>query len=366
MLKPIRRVPCTPALLACQRLMQQLVAWLCSVNGSVDLTHVKCAPPQVSSQLEGEWLWGFLQKIDSNRTLLSRAQTIANLPPADKQNLLEWVRTVAALTQQFQPAPVSPWPTSPPITGAAWKDFQTLLQAFYKKAFKSKDGLPYLTDGTPTPNDGVTYQQFVSEFRIAHSINPHQDSREVCVLCGGELGKPQVDHWVAEGSYPLLAICSINLLPVCGYCNSGDNKGQAPVYSNQSFDDWFHPYLRHTNGGIRLSYNPVKHTISSEATSPDDAKKVANIDNLLNLSVRWTREFKAEYLKQKKVLIEREKRRIRQGLPRHTSAEILAHLQQVNIDLVATEPHYEVHSTLLAALLVPARLTAWQTELGMV
>ena len=87
------------------------------------------------------------------------------------------------------------------------------MEAFYEKGLNSTNGIPYLSDGIPTAGGGVTYAQFVQEFREAHRLNQNHDAREVCVLCGGPLGQtPEVDHWIAKSAYPLLSVCADNLL----------------------------------------------------------------------------------------------------------------------------------------------------------
>ncbi len=365
MLKPIHHLACTPALRACRRLQEHLAAWLCDVNvGSADIIKVNLMPPRVPTQIEADWLWAFLQRELAGKPLLLRAQAVADMSPADKGLLNDWVVAVSKLEKQFQPNPPA-WPRVPPtIPNAVWQAFRELMEAFYEKGFRS--GLPYAANGSPVTNGGVTYAQFVKEFRDTHRLNPNPGAREVCVLCGGELKDIEVDHWVAKSVYPLLSVCADNLLPVCGECNSPDNKGAKAVHCQGGFSDWFHPYRRHANGNIRLNYDLQKRSIISEPTNPTDAAKVANLDNLLNLSKRWTREFKAEYAKQQGVLIERERRRLNRGLPRHTQNEVLTHLQTVKENLLPTEPNYEVHNVLCSAMLDTSRLMAWQTELGLV
>jgi len=357
MLKAIHQVPCGPALNACQRLMQHFVVWLCSVNSSADLTLQNCVPPNVPSQIEGEWLWRLLQREVAERPLLQRAQTIANLLPPAKLSLCTWANNVSGLTQQFQPIPPNAWPINPPLARAVWVDFQTLMQSFYNKGLKS--GLPYLSDGTLTPNGGVTYQQFVDQFRDAHRLNPNPEARETCVFCGGPLGQPEVDHWIGEGAYPILAVSDDNLVPICGECNSTTNKGQKPVHTAGSFVDWYHPYLRHTNGGLQLGYNLQQFSITVQAGTVADQTKMNNLDRLLKLQDRWTREFKAEYQKQ----LEKLRRSRNRGQGPISIAELQNQLQKFQDDLVPSEPHNEVHEVLAQAMLDPARVASWQAEL---
>lgn len=358
MLRPIHRVPCTPALQACQRLMQHLVVWLCKVRSASGITQARCAPPQVPTAIEGVWLWSFLQQREGGRTLLERAHTVADLARAQKRSLSSWAQVVADLAGQFRRVPPAPWPTQRPLGEPAWTDFKALMEAFYTKAFKS--GLPYLPDGTPTTTGGVTYTQFLEAFRAAHRLDPDPEAREGCTLCGGPLGQPEVDHWVAKASIPLLAVCADNLLPICGECNATANKGGKPVHTNGSFREWFHPYLRHASGTIRLSYTLPEFSITVDAARPVDAARVRNLDSLLNLRERWTREFKAEYRKQREDLLQRRRR----GRGPRSLPELVAHLQEHSLNLLRSEPHHDVHRVLAEAMLDPARVATWQSELG--
>jgi len=365
MLKPIHHLACTPALRACRRLQEHLAAWLCDVNvGSADIIKVNLMPPRVPTQIEADWLWAFLQRELAGKPLLLRAQAVADMSLADKGLLNDWIAVVSNLERQFQPNPPA-WPIArPAVPDAKWQAFRELMEAFYEKGFRS--GLPYAADGSPVTHDGVTYAQFVKEFRDTHRLNPNPDAREVCVLCGGELKDIEVDHWIAKSVYPILSVCADNLLPICGECNSTDNKGTKAVHVQGGFSDWFHPYRRHANGNIRLNYNLQKRSIISAPINPIDAAKVANLDKLLNLSKRWTREFKAEYAKQQGVLHQRERRRIKTSQARYTQNEVLVHLQNEQDNLVSTEPHYEVHSILFIAMLDQSRLAAWKVELELV
>lgn len=367
MLKPIHSVTCSPALAACQLLMQSLALWLVDpATTAASITQENMQPPAFASTIEADWLWNFLQRIEAGQTLLTHAQTLATLPVDKKAVLRVWIQTVSSLGTQFQPAPAA-WPvTRPNVTEAAWKAFKVLMEAFYEKGLRS--GLPYLQDGTPVAANGVTYANFVQIFRDTHRLNPDTNAREVCVLCGGPLGQtPEVDHWIAKGAFPLLSVCANNLLPICGECNSTSNKGEKDVYSGGSFADWYHPYFRPTNGALQLEYVLPELTVKCRSTQPTDQPKAENLNKLLNLSDRWTREFKAEYARHQGALRRREQARVQNGQARHTQAEIQDYLQQWQItDLLPSEPHHEVHQLLCVVMQEQTRLAAWQTELGLV
>lgn len=364
MLKPIKYLPCSPALRACRHLQVRLVTWLCDATvTSADIKQDNLRL-RIPNQIESNWLWAFLQRDAAGKPLLERAQLIANTQPPDKAVLLAWMQSVVNLSVQFQPTP-PPWPrTTPAIPEKPWTAFEELMKAFYEKGLQSTKGLPYAPDGTPANNGGVTYAHFVAEFRMVHRLSPIPGARDVCVMCGGPLGStPEVDHWIAKSGYPILSVCADNLLPICGDCNSTTNKGDKPVQSNGSFADWFHPHFRPGSGALHLSYDLSSLAVTCAALVLDDAPRVTNLDKLLNLTQRWTREFKAEYAKQQGILVRDQKCRDNQERPRLTREEVESFITSFANSLLESEPHYEIHSLLLEALQQRARLAAWQTEL---
>lgn len=364
MLKAISQPFCCGALNACLNLQIHLLSWLCDpTTSSAAITQINLVPPHVPSQIEADWLWRFLYS--RKQTRLNQARTIADMSAAEKTALLDWSNSVLSVAAQFLPNPPA-WPITPPVIPVpAWAAFKGLMEAFYERGLKS--GLPYLASGAAVATGGVTYASFAQAFRDAHRLNPNPNAREVCVLCGGPLGQtPEIDHWIAKTAFPLLSICADNLLPICGECNSTTNKGEKDVHSAGSFADWFHPYLRPGNGALQLNYVLADLSVRCGATTPADQSKAAKLDALLNLSSRWTREFKAEYAKHQDVLIRREQRRLKGAQARHTQVEILSYVQQWLVDLAANEPHHEVHQALATALQEPSRLAAWHSELSLV
>lgn len=368
MLKPISQPFCSGSLNACQAMMKRLALWLCDpATNAASITEAGLQPPTLASAIEATWLWDFLQRSFKKKYLLSHAQALANLPPASKVSLIAWINTVSALTDQFQPAPAAWTNTCPLVNKTDWDAFKNLMEAFYEVGFKV--GLPYLANGTPTATGGVTYADYVKAFRDAHRLNPNPDAHEVCVFCGGQLGDtPHVDHWIIKSKFPLLSVCADNLTLICNTCNEAPNKGTKLVFNdNNSFVDWFHPYLRPASTSLSLTYH-LQPDISIKATTSDipDQPKIVNIDELLNLSKRWTTKFKAEYLINQDVMRRRELDRLSNGEPRHTLADIQAYVNQYDRDLVNTAPDYEVRLTLSKAMKEPARQTALLSELALV
>lgn len=365
MLKPIHYLPCSPALRACRRLQVQLVRWLCdSATTAIDITKLNLQPPRVPTQIETDWLWTFLKRDFAKKPLLERAQAIAELPPLDKAALLAWMQSVVDLSAQFGPTPPA-WPsTRPAIPKEPWTAFKELMEAFYEKALRN--GLPYAPEGTPVAEGGVTYARFVLEFRKAHRVSENVDAREVCVLCGGPLGQtPEVDHWIAKSEYPIFSVCADNLMSICGECNSSTNKGDKPVHDNSSFAEWFHPYFRPGFGALQLSYDLPTRAVMCAANDMENARRVTNLDKLLNLTQRWTREFKVEYAKQQGILIRNQKRLTTQVWFSLTREEVENFINNFGDNLLESEPHYEIHRLLFDALQVKARLDSWHAELGL-
>lgn len=363
MLKPIHPVKCLPALAACQQLMQRFALWLCdaSVQGA-DVTQANLQA-QMGAVIEGDWLWWLLARIHNKNPLLNSAQATADLSPGEKQGLMQWIQAVSQVDQHFGATPHTVLPATPPngwrTRSGSWPVFCAVMNAFYEEGFKS--GLPYQSDGTPTADNAlrVGYEQFKREFRQAHRLDPHPDAREVCVLCGGPFTQPQVDHWIAKVHIPILAVCADNLLPVCSECNQAPQKGQKPVHTNGSFSEWFHPYFRHANGEITLRYDEPSFCVRAESVSPGYAQKVKNLDALLNLGDRWTREFKAEYRRLQRELEMRAKRkreRLHAGLNEN---ELQAHMAQYRDRLSRDEPYFEVHQRVVDAMLSPSRQQAF-------
>lgn len=354
MLKPVRRVPCLPALAACQQLMRRLALWLCDPQVSGASVTQANFQLNMGSATEGDWLWHLLAGSTGTKALLDKAKRIAGLPLAEKSGLQQWVQALNALAQHFGPTPPAALPVDRPNHWGSrderWASFKALMVAFYEEGLRG--GLPYAANGAPTADVAlrVSYDQFVREFRAAHRLDPHPDARDVCVLCGGPLVLPAVDHWLAKTAFPLLAVCADNLLPICGECNVAPQKGQKDVHTGGAFSDWFHPYLHHANGAIRLRYDEATPCVRVKSAAPADAVKVQNLDDLLNLSERWTREFKAEYRR-----LQREAQRRYIGNPQALQQRI----KEYGEDLSAAEPHYEIHALLVETLLIPARLKAF-------
>ncbi|MNJ40973.1 hypothetical protein D3C77_358780 [compost metagenome] len=179
------------------------------------------------------------------------------------------------------------------------------------------------------------------------------------MICNGELHNPSVDHWIAKANFPLLSVCADNLIPICGECNQSPNKGTKQVHTNGSFEDWYHPYLRHPAGTLNIAYETKIFGVKLTTSRPRDTKRATNLNSLFNLEKRWTREFKSEYRKLYNAIITRQKKR---GATL-TLEDLLMQLENWADGLSPEQPHFEVHQALAKTLRNADRLMIWYQEL---
>lgn len=365
MLRPIRKTECTAALSATQNMILNFALWLCrpNISGS-SITKIELRKLLKTSN-ESDWLWAFLQGKHKTKPHLNRAQYIADLDSDTKEKLKDWIIATTNIRVYFSSIPNhAKIPVEKPFARQEngdnhWSNLKELMEAFYLKGLN--EGLAYLPDGTPTAEkkQASNYQTFRSNFIKAHQLDAHEYARQVCVICSGELHNPSVDHWIAKADFPLLSVCADNLVPICGECNQSPNKGTKEVHTDGSFDDWYHPYLRHPNGSLHISYDSTIFGVKLESCRPSDKEKASNLNQLFNLEERWTREFKSEYRKLFNSIIMRQKKR-----GTHlTLEELLNQLDNWADGLSPEQPHFEVHQALAATLHDAERLIVWHGEL---
>lgn len=362
MLKPIRHSKWSPALAAGQKMMRTFALWLCDPRvKKTDIIQANLIKA-LGTPIEGQWLWAFL-KHDVRRTpLLDRAGTVANLSHTEKRLLHTWILRTADVSNHFSLTPnAQPLPVGIPLQDkAGWAAFKTLMEAFYSPGL-TVDGLPYDAKGNVTsdPSIQVDYKRFKRDFLLEHKIDKNADAREACVICGAELCKSHIDHWISKAKFPLLSVCADNLIPMCDECNESPNKGSEDVHTGGSFSDWFHPYRRHPTGTFTLKLSTPEFGVELKSSDPADAQRLKNLDELFNLKLRWSKELRAEYRKVQRLLERRQK-----GKPvALTLIEVYTAINEWAQDLSSAEPNHEVHKVLFDALTEPCRLVAWHAEL---
>lgn len=350
MLRPIHRVACWNGLQAGFDLQVALARWLCAVTTTGALVNeggVAGVRPHVDVQ---SWLWSFLRPRAGQLRLVDAAVVVADQSPVDKQALLAWIDVVRDVGAQFQPNPIR-WP-EPPRALTAWGAFKELMLAFYDRL---KLGLPFDGNGNVVAENGITYSQFVAEYKAIHG-------ERACVLCGGPLGKLEVDHWIHKAEFPILAIAPENLLPTCRGCNVAPAKGMKPTYRPSdpvAFADWFHPYLRPGHGRIAVSYDDAHTSVVPVAHDPADAGRSDSLDRLLDLRARWTAEFKARHGALRRSLSQLAHR----GRLERTTVALRRELEHRLVALVAGEPNSEIERLLLDHSATPYVLSTLLEEI---
>jgi hypothetical protein len=285
-----------------------------------------------------------------------RAQVIADMSHSDKTALLNWAAAVVEVASQFQPNPAAWLAVAHTLSKTSWQSFKTLMEAFYEKGLKG--GLPYDQQGHPVRAGGVSYTIFKKQFDAAHQQNPND--LQLCVLCGGEReDQTEFDHWIGKAEIPVLSVHSENLLPICHVCNKSGGKGEKPVHSNGVFNDWFHPYYRSAYGKAHVHYRLPVIAVHYAARNPVDEVKARNLDQLVGLSPRWTKRFKAEYRQVQDSL----RSVVKNGNVQNNRIAVQQHLNEEKDRLRPARAWYEVHLCLFECLQEQARSDAWLTEL---
>lgn len=366
MLRPIKKVEGSGALQATQNMICHFARWLCAPHvTSADLTENGLEALGMMQQ-EANWLWGYLQGEHKSVKHLERAKHLADLTAPQKKKLRKWIDDSTSIKLYFDLAPSrNSLPLYSPFEGdpkekTHWENLQHLMEGFYNKGLKG--GLAYRPDGSPAEDkkQALNYETFRANFIKHHRIDDHEFARDTCVICDGELRNPSIDHWIAKAEYPLLSVCADNLIPICGECNQSPNKGTSKVHTEGSFEDWFHPHLRHPDGTLRVEHFPLGFGVTLRSTCEQDARRVSNLNALFNLEKRWTREFKAEYRKLFNQILTRQ----RKSQHPLTLESLCRQLAEWANGLNPTQPRYEVHKALAASLNDADRLLTWYSDLN--
>jgi hypothetical protein len=83
-------------------------------------------------------------------------------------------------------------------------------------------------------------------------------------------------------------------VPICASCNK-HKLDKLPLnldLTSAPFDNWFHPYLRTANRGIRIKFSSTSpiYGLTIESLDPNDQIKLNNLDTLSGLQELWTKE----------------------------------------------------------------------------
>ncbi len=126
----------------------------------------------------------------------------------------------------------------------------------------------------------------------------------VCPYCDGDIGTPQLDHWLCKKDFPFLACSPYNLVPICRSCNDQVfGKGDQPALDKgppPSTAEWLHPLYRPATGAIHIELSGPRQLWIPRLRSADrdEQRRLDNHMALLDqtnrptpqgtLSRRWT------------------------------------------------------------------------------
>jgi hypothetical protein len=127
-------------------------------------------------------------------------------------------------------------------------------------------------------------------------------TKVVCPYCDGEIGTPELDHYLNKARFPLLACSPWNLVPVCGSCNDVVTaKGERPAITlgpPHSTADWLHPFFGPASLQVQIKLSGTPKNSIPELHSPDPAEQVRLLNHtglIRSLSTRWTNVAAAYY-----------------------------------------------------------------------
>jgi hypothetical protein len=293
-----------------------------------------------------DWIERFVNRQYRKKKIIEHMKVIAKLSVSEKQELINHFNEILSFTNAFVDGAVQPvmreikdCPASPAVLA--------LLEAFYELALRDLH-LPVDANG-----------DYGGSFSRDDYVRLHGDlnSPRICPFCDGELNRPQVEHWLGKAKYPALSCHPRNLLPTCYACNAVE-KGTTPVINlgtSEPFSEWFHPYERQAFGRLKITVEPPK--VKVEAKDLSDDKRVKNLDELLNLSDRWSQEYKhqkQDFLRQLRVRFRRE------ALTQPRFLEEVNILEEAARESVYKAPHAILQSVILERVISYAEeLAAW-------
>ena len=114
----------------------------------------------------------------------------------------------------------------------------------------------------------------------------------------------EVDHYFPTKSYPALIFHPVNLTVICSECNGLLVKGERDAFETGNLTELYIPYLRHAEEEVKLEVRLVeegdkdgeKKTVKKMMMVPRESdvdelinNRIQNLDNLFDLSKRWTK-----------------------------------------------------------------------------
>jgi hypothetical protein len=265
-----------------RQLQNDLLTSVCTTG----VTQAQVTPDWFAAQFPiypTEWLSKLCDhkdKISNNKqSFIEHLQNITNATPAQKQIIIEIFTNNQEIEQGF---------INDDGEGHRLRKITEIEDVTIQKAYRGFFSIfydPEFYNGYPVAN-GIVFNRksFLKQFSNDNEIG-------VCVLCDGDLGDPDVDHFYSKKEFPDLSLHIGNLVPICKSCNSRARKGEkAPLDFKEvnQFANWYHPYYRIANNYC------VQFELRGGLTFPileseDETEKIRlqNLNDLIGLKDRW-------------------------------------------------------------------------------
>jgi hypothetical protein len=273
--------------------------WIVQLQG--DLLRALCNPGVEADEITVNWVKGIRPDVDGDwmrrfcnwstgqNSMLDRMKAVAGLAETDKQAIALHYETNLQFPDAFDDTKEEPPAAKPlqdslsPAASAAYRDF---FEMFYDPIFYAG------TTHKGYPVEDVELGKRFSKSVYLEAYHEANEKLKVCPLCDGSMDGAQLDHWLAKQYMPELNCHPLNLVEICQVCNDVTNKGKKLTLDQsaaQPFADWFHPHLREAEGSYNIEIRkggPVVIGINDETQ-----RRLENLDNLVNLTKRWTRKY---------------------------------------------------------------------------
>lgn len=274
-------------------LQRDLLTGVCQqeVNAdTVTIDWVKSLRPDI----DADWVEKFCNRKDRlngiKRPMIQHLQVIADCNNDIKYRLSSRFENNHNFKNAFDPSREQPHPLRPlnsiPDIGSVIDALRGFFTAYYDPSLYKQYGFPVTAGGTVVEFDR---DRFLDGF--------YTKNRDlgVCVLCDGDLGDADVDHFYPKKVYPELSCHPANLVPICKTCNSRVRKGEKAPLDEGAPDpmgNWFHPYYRTAQGRFSVDFQEKGNKLYPvlKALNPVEQKRFDNLNDLVGLSSRWRRK----------------------------------------------------------------------------
>lgn len=265
-----------------RQLQNDLLAVVCTEN----VAQNQVTPDWVAEQIPRyptEWLARFCNRNDkignSKKSLVEHLKNMTSATPAQKQKIIK----IFTDNQKIESGFINEDGKAHQLRKITEIEDEAIQKAY--RGFFSIFYDPEFYNGYPVA-DGIVFNRksFLKQFYKDNEIG-------VCVLCDGDLGDPDVDHFYSKKEFPDLSLHIGNLVPICKTCNSRARKGEkAPLDLDEldQFANWYQPYYRIANKYC-VQFEMRKGRTFPILASEDNFEKMRlkNLNELIGLEDRW-------------------------------------------------------------------------------